>query len=307
MKALQVKELQHHSKLKVILQSQGKYQNQPPLPFVLGAEFAGKIASDSPIPDGCDFKRGDRVFGYAQGAYSERLALNPVTLLPVPANISLEQAAGLFLTYPTSYEALVGRAQAKAGETVLVLAGAGGVGLAAVQIAKYLGCKVIAAVGSEAKFAVCKNAGADHVINYSEAGWQNKVKELTDGDGVDVVYDPVGMIVPSLKCVNWNARLVVVGFAAGTIEKIPANLILLKNVSVVGLFWGATSYKDPARFQTVIKEVLTLIAKGKLNPTVYEKVYEGIGGVVEGLSDIEGRKTWGKAVVRIRREDKGKL
>lgn len=201
----------------------------------------------------------------------------------------------------------MGRGQAKAGETVLVLAGAGGVGLAAVQIAKQLGCKVIAAVGSDAKFPVCEKAGADHVINYSQPKWQDKVKDLTDGNGVDVVFDPVGMIVPSLKCVAWNARLVVVGFAAGNIEKIPANLILLKNVSVVGLFWGATSYKDPKRFQTVIREVLTLIAQGKLQPTVYEKVYEGIGGVPGGLDDIEGRKTWGKAVVRIRREEKGKL
>lgn len=188
-----------------------------------------------------------------------------------------------------------------------MLAGAGGVGLAAVQIAKHLGCRVIAVVGSEAKFPICQRAGADHVINYSLPDWQQKVKELTDGAGVDVVFDPVGMIVPSLKCVNWNARLVVVGFAAGAIEKIPANLILLKNVAVVGLFWGATSYKDPGRFQTVIQEVLGLIARGKLNPTVYETVYDGIGGVVQGLNDIEGRKTWGKAVVRVRREEKGKL
>jgi NADPH2:quinone reductase len=212
-----------------------------------------------------------------------------------------------FSTFPTSYEALVGRANAKAGEWVLVHAGAGGVGLAACQIAKVLGCKVIAAAGSAAKRTICaEKGGADHVIDYTADGWQKQVMRLTGGHGADVVFDPVGLLVPSLKCVAWNARLVVVGFAGGAIEKIPANLVLLKNVSVVGLFWGATAQKDPKRFKQVITDVLGLIAAGKLTPYTYEPVYRGLEQVPKGLQDIEERKTWGKAIIRVK-ADQAKL
>lgn len=226
----------------------------------------------------------------------------------MPDNISYEQAAGIYVTIPTSYEGLVGRANTQPGEWVLVHAAAGGVGIAAVQVAKALGAKVIAAAGSEEKRRIAvKYGGADVAIDYNAPGWQDEVKKITGGKGVDVVYDPVGLLVPSLKCINWNGRLVVVGFAAGTIEKVPANLILLKNVSLVGLHWGPTSVKDPKRYKEVLDEVMGLVSSGKLVPQVYDPIFDGLDKVVDGLRDLEARKTWGKAVVRVRKEDKAKL
>lgn len=225
----------------------------------------------------------------------------------MPSNISFEQAAGIYVTIPTSYEGLVGRANTQPGEWVLVHAAAGGVGIAAVQVAKALGARVIAAAGSEEKRQIAKKCGADYAIDYNAPGWQDEVKKITDGHGVDVVYDPVGLLVPSLKCIAWNGRLIVVGFAAGTIEKIPANLVLLKNVSIVGLHWGATALKDPKRYFEVIDEVMKMISSGRLIPQVYDPVYEGLEQVTTGLKDLEDRKTWGKAVVRVRHDDKAKL
>lgn len=252
--------------------------------------------------------RPDRVFGYAQGAFSEHVVSDPKSLLPIPKNVSYAQAAGIYLTFPTSYEALVGRAKAQAGEWVLVLAGAGGVGLAACQIAKMLGCKVIAAAGSDDKRKICVDkGGADYTIDYGKEGWQKEVMKITGGHGVDVVYDPVGMLVPSLKCVAWNSRLVVVGFAAGTIEKVPANLVLLKQCSIVGLFWGATAIRDPPRYHEVLNLVLGHIERGELVPYTFDKLYDGLDKVPEGLGDIENRKTWGKAIVQVVKDDKAKL
>lgn len=168
-----------------------------------------------------------------------------------------------------------------------------------------LGAKVIACVGSDAKGEIARTkGGADFVINYSKPGWQDQVKKITSGHGVDVVYDPVGMLIPSLKCIAWNGRLVVVGFVAGTIEKVPANLVLLKNVSIVGLFWGATALRDPPRYKEVIAQVLKMVSAGQLSPTVFEPIYEGLEGVTQGLVDLEGRKTWGKVVVSVRKDAK---
>ncbi|WWD17442.1 hypothetical protein CI109_101883 [Kwoniella shandongensis] len=329
MKAFQVSEHAHPSKIKVseipspkadpkkgqvlvdvyaaglnffdILQSQGKYQTQPPLPFVLGSELAGVISPDSELPEDCPYSPGDRVFGYAQGAYAEQVVADWRALIPVPEILSLEEAATVFLTITTSYAAIVDRAQAQEGEWVLVHAGAGGVGLAACQIAKEQGCKVIATASSEEKRKACIDyGGADEVVDYTKKDWQNEVKRITGGEGVNVVFDPVGMIIPSLKCVAWNARLVVVGFAAGSIEKIPANLLLLKQVAVTGIFWGGTQVKDPASVFRVTFAVLDLLSSGKVKPVLYDKMYKGLETVSEGLGDIEQRKVWGKAVVRIR-------
>ncbi|WVR07176.1 hypothetical protein IAU60_004217 [Kwoniella sp. DSM 27419] len=331
MKAFQIKEHAHPSKVQIvdvppptvraekgevlidvyaaglnffdILQAQGKYQTQPPLPFVLGAEIAGRISTSSPIPKGCPYKPGDRVFGYAQGAYAEQVAASYKNLLPVPKSLTFEEAATIPLTTTTSYAALVDRANAQPGEWVLVHAAAGGVGLAACQIAKVLGCKVIATASSEDKRQICLDKGrADQVVDYTQKDWQKEVMRITGGKGVNVVYDPVGMIIPSLKCVAWNARLVVVGFAAGTIEKVPANLLLLKQVSVTGVYWGATAVKDPAAVHRIFKAVLELLATGKVKQVLYNKPYVGLDKVSEGLKDIEDRKVWGKAVVRIRED-----
>lgn len=205
-----------------ILQIQGKYQTQPPFPWIAGFEFAGVVLS---APSDSKWKKGDRVFGGSQGAYAERIVLPdiPGTLLPIPADWSFVDACGLFVTAPTSYLALTTRANLKAGEICLVHAAAGGVGLAAVQIAKALGATVIATAGTPEKLAVAKRFGADHGVNYTDKDWIQQVKDITDDAGCDVIYDPVGMIDQSLKVVAWNGRICVIGFAAGKIEKIAMN------------------------------------------------------------------------------------
>ncbi|KZT57793.1 NAD(P)-binding protein [Calocera cornea HHB12733] len=284
-----------------ILQSQGKYQNQPPFPYVLGAELSGTISPKSPIPKGCAFKPGDKVFGYAQGAFGERIACDYRMIYPIPKGMAFEQAAGLSITYPTSYEGIVSRGETKAGDWVLVHAGAGGVGLSAVQIAKSLGAKVIATAGSHAKLEICKKVGgADEALDYSKPGWQKEVLRITGGKGVDVIYDPVGLIKDSLKCIAWKGRAVVVGFAGGTIEQLPSNLILLKNISIVGVHWGAYAKNEPQHIPEVWKGLFDLFESGKLKPAVYDPVYSGLDSVPGALQDLESRKTWGKAVVRVK-------
>jgi len=286
-----------------ILQAQGKYQNQPPFPFVLGSELAGRIASDSPIPAGCPFKPGDRVFGASQGAYAEKVAANWRLLQPLPLNMTYDQGAGLYVTWPTSYEALVGRAELKPGEWVLVTASAGGVGIAACQLAKALGAKVIAAASTQEKLSVSvKYGGADHAVDYTKPDWQKEVMKITAGKGVDVIYDPVGMIRDCLKCIAWKGRAIVVGFAGGQIEKLPLNLVLLKNVSVVGIHWGAYQIKEREHVPTVWKALLDLFASGRVKPVVYTEVWP-LESTADGLAALEKRKTWGKAVVRIRQDD----
>ncbi|WVQ82211.1 hypothetical protein IAT38_004339 [Cryptococcus sp. DSM 104549] len=332
MKAFSVKEFQHPSKISPseipspvadpkkgevlidvyaaalntfdILQSKGKYETQPSVPFTLGGELAGKIAQDSPIPKGCPFKPGDRVFGMAQGAYAEKVVADWRVLYSAPDNISMAQACAVYLTSSTSYLGMVERGLAKPGDWVLVHGAAGKIGLAGCQIAKALGCKVIAACSSEAKRQfVIDNAGVDEVVDYTKAGWQNEVKRITKGKGVDVVYDPVGMIIPSLKCVAFGARIVVLGFAAGTIEKVPANLLLLKQVSLTGAYRGATLKQSPELHKTITDAVLSLLESGGLRPVLHSTTYRGLGSVVQGLKDLEERKQWQKGVVLIREED----
>jgi len=287
-----------------ILQAQGKYQVQPPHPFTLGTEFAGKIARNSPIPKGCPYKPGDRVFGATQGSYADQVAINWDTLIPLPKNTSFDEGAGLYITWPTSFEALVGRAELKAGEWLLVTAAAGGVGIVAVQIAKALGAKVIAAGGSQEKLDISKRCGADYTVDYTKPGWQKEVLKITGGKGVDVIFDPVGIITDTLKCIAWKGRALVIGFAAGKIEKVPMNLVLLKNVSIVGMHWGAYKVKEPEHIITVWRDILELFKSGRVNPVVYSQVYP-LEKLSDGLDAIAKRKTWGKAIVRIKDEKTG--
>jgi len=291
-----------------ILQVQGKYQNKPAFPWIAGCEFSGVVSANSPIPQGCAYIPGKtRVFGAGQGAYAEKIKVDWRTVIEVPDEMGLDEAAGLYITAPTSYAALVTRAKTQPGEWVLVHAAAGGVGLAAVQIAKALGARVIATAGSQAKLDVAKKYGADFTIDYRQEGWQKLVMKYTDGHGADVVYDPVGMIVPSLKCIAWNGRLVVVGFAAGSIEKIPANLLLLKNASAMGVFWGAYSTREPEVVPEVWLALLDLLASRKVKGAVFDKVFDGLDAVPEGLRALGARETWGKAVVKVKGGREGKL
>jgi len=288
-----------------ILQLQGKYQNQPPFPWLPGVEFAGKIAASSPIPKGCPFVPGrTRVFGASQGAFGERLAADWRNVIVVPDGLSYDAASSLYITYPTSYAALVTRAQLQKDEWCLVHAAAGGVGLCAVQIAKALGAKVIATAGSAEKLEIAKTqGGADFAIDYTKEGWQKKVLEITKGHGADVIYDPVGMIQPSLKCIAWNGRALVVGFAAGTIEKIPMNLVLLKNISIVGVHWGAYTKNEKEKIPEIWAALLQLLREGQLRPVVFSEVYQGLESLPKGLKALGSRQTWGKAVLQVKKEE----
>ncbi|KAG2150582.1 hypothetical protein DEU56DRAFT_869378 [Suillus clintonianus] len=286
-----------------ILQVQGKYQVKPPFPFILGAEFAGEVAQGSPIPEGCPYKPGDRVFGTAQGCFADKLVVKWQAVVRLPDNLTFDQGAGLHITWPTSYEALFGRAQLKPGESILVHAAAGGVGIVAVQLAKALGATVIAAAGSQSKLDICKTyGGADYTVNYLEKDWQKEVLRITSGKGVDVVYDPVGRIAESLKCIAFKGRAVVIGFTGGQIEKLPLNIVLLKNVTIMGLHWGLYTHKEPSRIAIVWEELLRLFASGRMKPILYDKIFS-LDEVVVGLDALEKRRTWGKAIVRIKDEN----
>lgn len=302
-----------------LLQIRGKYQHQPPLPWIGGAEFAGTILA---VPTGATaqkkhrFNVGDRVFGATQGAYSTHILAPEQALLPVPAGWSFEDAAGLFVTAPTSYGGLVHRANVQPGEWVLVHAAAGGVGLAAVQIAKAKGATVIATAGTERKRQVAREFGADFVIDYSnkEISWPEEVKKLCAAHrsgngkaGVDVVYDPVGMIEASLKCVAWNARLLVIGFAAGKIEKVALNRVLLKNVSIVGVHWGQYAKFETPTVTKVWQGIFDLVARGQFKGTAFrDESFVGLESVPRALQALGGRETWGKVVVKVI-DDKSKL
>ncbi|MFV0478430.1 MAG: NADPH:quinone oxidoreductase family protein [Parahaliea sp.] len=265
-----------------VLMMQGKYQNQPDLPFVSGGECAGVV-----IAVGSKARRvnvGDKVIamvGY--GAFAEQVAADENLVFPMPDGLSFEQAAGVGITYFTSYHALVQRANIQPGETLLVLGAAGGVGVTAIELGKLLGAKVIAAASSEEKLELCRTMGADELINYSKATLKDEIKRLTNGRGVDVVYDPVGgdFAEPALRSMAWGGRYLVIGFASGPIPKIPLNLTLLKGLSIVGVFWGRFTMEEPERNIANIHELWACFAKGQLKPVVtdlftldqYEQAY----------------------------------
>ncbi|KAI1499047.1 hypothetical protein F5X99DRAFT_411518 [Biscogniauxia marginata] len=294
-----------------ILQIQGKYQNQPPFPWVSGAEFSGVVLSTPSNPGSSPprFPVGSRVFGGSQGAYATRVCAAEHQLLPVPAGWSFADAAGLFVTAPTSYGALVLRAGVKPGDVVLVHAAAGGVGLAAVQVAKALGATVVATAGTPRKREVARRFGADHAVDYGAADWPEQVRRLTPaGRGVDVVYDPVGLVDRSTKCVAWNGRILVVGFAAGGIEKLALNKVLLKNISVVGIHWGAYARFEKQSVPLVWEGIGALIREGKFRGTVFaDKEFVGLESIPDALLALGGRETWGKVVVKIPQSGDSKL
>lgn len=287
-------------------------QHQPPLPWVSGSEFSGVILATPSSPPGGrtpKFKVGDKVFGASQGAYASKIAAIEEKLRPVPAGWSFFDAAGLFVTAPTSYCALVHRANVKRGDWVLVHAAAGGVGLAAVQIAKAYGATVIATAGSKHKLDVARGFGADHVVDYRQKDWDKEVKRLTPkGRGVDIVYDPVGLIAQSMKCTAWNGRLLVIGFAAGDIEKMATNRILLKNVSVVGVHWGVYAINEPEMVDVVWDGIFKLIDEGKYKGTCFtDQEFVGLETVPGALKALGARETWGKVVVKVPAEGQSKM
>lgn len=252
-----------------VLMIQGKYQHQPEMPFIPGGECAGVVSEvGSKVTR---YKVGDKVIAAAGvGAFSEKVVANEFGVFPMPGALSFEQAAGVCITYFTSYYALKQRAALKAGETLLVLGAAGGVGSTAVELGKLMGARVIAAASSDEKLELCKKLGADELINYSDVSIKDAVRELTGGKGVDVVYDPVGgdYAEPAVRSMGWNGRYLVIGFASGPIPSIPLNLTLLKGCSLVGVFWGRFSGEEPEVQMQNVEELWALFEQGKLSPVV---------------------------------------
>ena len=229
--------------------------------------------------------------------------------MPIPPGWGFMEAAGLMVTAPTAYAALALEARVRKGEHVLVHAAAGGVGLAAVQVAKAFGAIVIATAGSQRKFEVAKMFGADYTVDYNKEGWAEQVKKFTpQGKGVDVVFDPVGMVNMSLRCTAWGGRIVIVGFAAGSIEKVAMNRVLLKNVSLLGLHWGSYTKEAPELVEKVWEGLFQLIKEGKFKGTVYtDYKFQGLESVSEALVMLGRRETWGKAVVSVPQVGESKL
>jgi NADPH2:quinone reductase len=274
----------------------GRYQVKPPLPFVPGGEIAGVVRAVGAGVTG--FAPGDRVLAAVpMGGYAERIALPAALAHRMPEAMSFEEAAGFPIVYPTSYAGLVYRAALRAGETLLVHAAAGGVGLAAVQIGKALGARVIATAGSPEKLHIALEAGADVGIDYREEDFVAKVKEFTGGRGADVIYDSVGGDVfdRSLKCIAWNGRLLVIGFASGTIPSVAANRILLKNIAVVGLHWGAYARYEPARVPETFAALFRLYDEKQVRPIVYRSY--PLQEAPAALAALGSRRTHGKVVL----------
>jgi NADPH2:quinone reductase len=279
-----------------ILLVEGKYQMKPETPFVPGMEAAGVVSA---LGEGVsDVKEGDRVIVATMlGAFAEKVPAHSSQLVPMPETMSFEEGAALTTIYGTSYHALKDRAALKEGETVLVLGAAGGVGIAAVQLAKAMGAKVIAAASTAEKLAFAKENGADETVNYTEEDLKARVKELTEGKGVDVVYDPVGgdLAEAALRASGWESRYLVVGFASGPIPKIPLNLALLNSRNILGVFWGAWVGRNPRANAQNIKELFDFYVAGKIKPQVSAAyALEDFGGAFD---DLLQRRVKGKVVL----------
>ncbi len=275
---------------------QNLYQFKPALPFSPGGEVSGIVKA---VGEGVkNFKVGDPVFSLAGwGGYAEELVVDAKRCFPTLPNMDFVTAASVMYNYGTSYHALKDRAVLQKGETLLVLGAAGGVGMAAVELGKLMGARVIAAASSDEKLAVCKEKGADFTINYSKEDLRERIKEMTEGVGVDVVYDPVGgdLAESALRSMAWNGRYLVVGFATGEIPKLPANLPLLKGCAVVGVFWGRFSEKEPAKNFQNIQELAGFLMKGLIKPHIYKQY--PLSETPQALWDLMNRKVIGKAVV----------
>lgn len=283
------------------LMVEGTYQTRPELPFTPGSEVAGVVTS---LGEGVTAPAaGARVLAFTgTGGYAEEVAVKATRVHPIPASMPFETAAGFLITYATSHHALKDRARLTSGETVLVLGAAGGVGLASVEIAKRMGARVIAAASSAEKLALCRSRGADETINYATEDLRQRLKELTQGRGVDIVYDPVGGAVSeaALRSLAVNGRHLVIGFAGGEVPKIALNLLLLKQAAVIGVFWGAFARENPAHNAANVAELLQWFEEGSLRPHV-GAIYP-LARFAEALDAVMERAAQGKVVLRIDRD-----
>lgn len=279
-----------------VLIIQKKYQMQPALPFTPGAEAAGEVIA---VGEGVTHLRpGDAVMAYAGiGCFAEEVVAPVDQVMPIPAGMSFETAAAFTLTYGTSWHAIRDRAALQPGETMLVLGAAGGVGLSAIEIGKAIGARVIAAASTPEKLAVCREHGADATIHYEAEDLREAIKRETAGRGPDVIYDPVGgrYAEPAFRSIGWRGRYLVIGFAAGEIPSLPLNLPLLKGASVVGVFWGDFTRREPARHLQGMNELVGWLQAGRLRPHV--SATYALGQVAQALHDLSARKVTGKILI----------
>jgi NADPH2:quinone reductase len=280
-----------------LLMTQGLYQEKPPLPFVVGTELSGTVAA---VGEGVKhLKVGDAVVSACGRTMAERVAAPAMLVIPAPRNLPLESAAGICITYFTTMHALKQRAALQPGETLLVLGAAGGVGTTAVELGRQMGATVIAAASSKEKLELAKSLGAEHLIDYSTEDLKDRVKEITRGKGVDVVYDPVGgaLAEAALRSMAWKGRYLVIGFAAGDIPRIPLNLPLLKGCSVVGVFWGSFVGREPQVQMQNVAELWALFESGQLKPVVGET--HRMEGLAAAFDSLRSRRALGKVVVLV--------
>ena len=278
------------------LMVEGKYQVKPELPFTPGFEVAGTISEVA--DDVSDFNVGERVVAFLwYGAFAEQVIAPQQLLIKLPEHVSSEQAAAMLVTYGTAYHALKQRAQLQNGETLLVLGAAGGVGLAAVELGKAMGATVIAAASSEEKLALCQKQGVDYAINYTEQSLKDEVKKITEGKGADVIFDPVGgeLFDQCCRAINFNGRLLCIGFASGEIPKLPVNLALVKSFSVVGVFWGRFCELLPELQAENMQELFTLLQDGKIFPHIDERL--ALREASRALKKIQAREVKGKLLL----------
>ncbi|MFM1921147.1 MAG: Quinone oxidoreductase 1 [Candidatus Hydrogenedentota bacterium] len=283
------------------LQIQGKYQFQPPFPFTPGSEMSGIVVE---VGEGVDqLAVGDRVLALVGiGAMAEQVVAPQESFLKIPDEMDMPAAAGFLMIYGTSYYALKQRAQLQAGETLLVTGASGGVGHATVQLGKAMGARVIAAASTPEKCAVAKAAGADETVCYGEAPLKDQVKRLTGGEGADVIYDPVGGDVfdQCVRCVNWNGRILVIGFASGRIPEFKTNLALLKGSSIMGVFWGDWVRRDPEGHRQNCDELFSMYRKGLIKPHI-SKAYP-LEEHAAAMNEFIERRAVGKIVLSMRQE-----
>ncbi len=275
----------------------GKYQTKPPMPFSPSAEFAGVVEG---LGEGVtSFKIGDRVMAYSRyGAARERVAIAATKVVKIPDELDFDRAAGLCVTYGTTLHALKDRARLKAGETLAVLGASGGVGLAAIEIGKIMGARVIACASSPEKLAFAREHGADEGIDYAAEDLKEALRRVTQGNGPDVIYDPVGgaYAQAALRAIAWEGRFLVVGFAAGEIPKMPLNLVLLKGCDVLGVSWGSWTERNPAGHRANAEQLLAWVAQGKLSSHVHA-VYP-LSEAAAALKAIAARQVMGKVILR---------
>jgi len=278
-----------------LLMIQGLYQERPPLPFVVGTEMSGVVAAVG--PGVTHVAPGDRVVAACGRTLAERVVAKASLVIPAPKKLGFEAAAGICITYFTSMHALKQRAQLDAGETLLVLGAAGGVGTTAVELGKQMGATVIAAVGSDAKLELVRRLGADHVVNYATEDLRERLKEITGGKGVDVVYDPVGGVLaePALRSMAWGGRYLVIGFAGGDIPRIPLNLPLLKGCSIVGVYWGSFAQRERDLQRRNVMELWEMFEAGRLVPVVGET--HGLADYAAAFESLATRRAQGKVVL----------